>query len=165
MSNLTPNCPGGTVNCADCLRDMATSKASVSETSSDSGLKFDGSKPDMSLIPSAALLEEAGVWTFGKQKYQAFNWHKGISYNRILAAIERHTALLKAGIDLDYETRRHHAASIRCGCAMLIQFCLEERTELDDRLKLTEQTKFKIEQMAKGELMSDIIAELANASS
>ena len=121
-----------------------------------SGLKFDGSKPDMSLIPSAAQLEEAGVWTFGKAKYEAFNWHKGISYNRILAAIERHTVLLKAGIDLDYETQKHHAAAIRCGCAMLIQFTLEGRSDLDDRIKLSDATKLKIEQMAKGELVWEL---------
>jgi hypothetical protein len=127
------------------------------------GLKFDGTKPDMSLIPAAALLEEAGVWTFGKQKYAAFNWHKGITFNRILAAIDRHSALLKAGIDMDYETRRHHAASIRCGCAMLIQFTLEERTDLDDRMQLPEEVKFKIESLAKGELISDIIADLSKA--
>lgn len=128
------------------------------------GLKFDGSKPDMSLIPSAALFEEAGVWTFGKAKYEAFNWHKGITFNRILAAIDRHSALLKAGIDMDYETKRHHAASIRCGCAMLIQFTLEERTDLDDRMKLTDEAKFKIESMAKGELMTDILHDLTEAS-
>ncbi len=130
----------------------------------ETGLKFDGSKPDMSLIPAAAVLEEAGVWTFGKAKYEAYNWHKGISYSRILAAIARHQALLSAGIDMDYETKRHHAASIRCGCAMLIQFCLEQRTELDDRIKLDEATKSKIEQMAKGELMSDILKEVSNAN-
>ncbi|MEZ0208726.1 MAG: dATP/dGTP diphosphohydrolase domain-containing protein [Candidatus Paceibacterota bacterium] len=130
---------------------------------SSQGLKFDGTKPDMSLIPAAALLEEAGVWTFGKQKYAAFNWHKGITFNRILAAIDRHSALLKAGIDMDYETRRHHAASIRCGCAMLIQFTLEERTDLDDRMELSDEVKFKIESLAKGELITDIIADLTKA--
>ena len=117
----------------------------------------------MSLIPAAALLEEAGVWTFGKEKYAAFNWHKGITFNRILAAIDRHSALLKAGIDMDYETRRHHAASIRCGCAMLIQFTLEERTDLDDRMELSDEVKFKIESLAKGELITDIIADLTKA--
>lgn len=129
------------------------------------GLKYDGSKPDMSLIPSAAALEEAGVWTFGKAKYEAFNWHKGISFNRILAAIERHTTLLKAGIDMDYETKRHHAASIRCGCAMLIQFSLEARIDLDDRIKLSDDTKLKIERMAQGEMIGDILSEALNANS
>lgn len=125
------------------------------------GIKFDSHKPDMSLIPAAAALEEAAVWTAGKQKYAAFNWHNGINYNRIIAAIERHTQLLKAGIDMDYETRQHHAASIRCGCAMLIQFTLEKRVELDDRLKLNPETKVMIEKMAQGELMSDLLKDLS----
>lgn len=123
------------------------------------GKKFDGQKPDTSLVPPAAILEEAFVWTFGKKKYAAFNWHNGIMYNRILAAIERHTQLLKAGITMDYETRRHHAAAIRCGCAMIIQFDLEGRTELDDRMKLSDAVKGKIENMAKGEFIWDLMVE------
>jgi hypothetical protein len=128
-------------------------------SNSSGGFKFDGTKPDMSLIPSAALFEEAAVWTFGKAKYEAYNWHKGITYSRILAAIERHSALLKAGIDLDYETKKHHAAAIRCGCAMLIQFALEGRVELDDRIKLSDETKSKIETMAKGEFIWDLVSK------
>lgn len=124
---------------------------------SKTGLKYDGQKPDMSLIPAAAALEEAAVWTFGKTKYTAFNWHNGISYNRILGAIERHTQLLKAGLDTDYETKRHHAAAIRCGCAMLIQFSLEKRTNLDDRMVLTNEVRELVESMAKGEFVWDLL--------
>lgn len=132
------------------------SKQSIPE----GGVKHDTKKPDMSLIPSMAELEEAGVWTFGKQKYSAFNWHKGINFSRILGAIQRHAALLKAGIDFDHETNRHHAAAIRCGCAMLIQFTAEGRTELDDRIKLNESTKSLVIEMSNGESIFDILKEL-----
>lgn len=125
------------------------------------GKKADNNKPDLSLVPAAALLEEAAVWTFGKSKYSAFNWHNGISYNRIIAAIERHTQLLKAGLDTDYETKRHHAAAIRCGCAMLIQFSLEKRTSLDDRMVLDPVVQANIELMAKGEFVWDLLASEA----
>jgi hypothetical protein len=127
--------------------------------SNNAGVKHDAKKPDFSLIPVAAMLEEAHLWTDGKVKYAEFNWHKGLSYRRILSAIERHLYLLKAGIDFDYETKRHHAAAIRCGCAMLIQFTLEEREELDDRMKLQEIDKNKIEAMIQGESLFDILGE------
>lgn len=122
-----------------------------------SGKKNDSGKPDMALIPAAAALEEAHLWADGKKKYSAYNWYDGILYMRILSAMERHLTLLKAGIDFDYETKRHHGAAIRCGSAMLIQFSLEQRTELDDRMKMSEEVKKKIEDMAKGESIFDIL--------
>lgn len=124
------------------------------------GVKFDGEKPDVSLVPSGALLEEAYVWSAGKKKYTAYNWYSGIEYSRILAAIGRHYELLKAGIDLDYETKRHHAAAIRCGCAMLIEFDLDGRKQLDDRMPRTEENKQHIEAMTKGEYVWDILSSV-----
>lgn len=126
-----------------------------------SGIKHDKGKPDTSLIPSAAILEEAYLWGDGKIKYTAFNWHKGLMYMRILSAMGRHYELLKSGIDFDYETRRHHGAAIRCGAAMLITFTLEGRTELDDRIQLTEEQKKNIELMAQGESIFDILKDLS----
>ncbi len=127
------------------------------------GIKFDNGKADMALIPPAALLEEAYLWGDGKVKYTAYNWYKGLMYMRILSAMDRHMTLLKAGIDFDQETKRHHAAAIRCGAAMLITFTLEERIELDDRIKFPEETKKKIEAMTQGESMFDILNELKKA--
>lgn len=142
---------------ADGAENTKTDKTFSTQQTAAAGIKFDGVKPDMSLIPAAAALEEAAVWTFGKAKYDSFNWHKGLEYNRLLSAMERHLNLLKAGIDIDLETQRHHAAAIRCGAAMIIQFHLEQRTELDNRLKLSEETKNKIEKMSKGELVWQLL--------
>lgn len=128
---------------------------------STEGKKFDNKKPDMSLIPAAAALEEAFVWTDGKVKYSAYNWEKGIVYSRILAAMERHLYLLKSGVDYDYENSRHHAAAIRCGSAMLIHFCLAERKELDDRPQYNPEVLKKIERMAQGESIIDILTEMS----
>lgn len=129
----------------------------MSDAVKPAGVKHDQEKPDMSLIPPVAALEEAFVWTFGKKKYTAYNWANGIIYSRILAAIERHLTLLKAGLTLDNETKRHHAAAIRCGCAMLIHFDFAGKTDLDDRMPLTPELKDKIEKMAGGEYIWDIL--------
>jgi hypothetical protein len=114
------------------------------------GKKFDNKKPDMSLIPMAAAFEEANVWTFGKAKYDAWNWYKGMNYSRILAAMERHLTLLKAGIDFDYENGLHNAAAIRCCAGMLITFTLENRAELDDRIPMSAENKEFMNRMAQG---------------
>jgi Domain of unknown function (DUF5664) len=127
--------------------------------SKQQGLKNDNQKPDMSLIPPAASLEEAAVWTFGKTKYSAHNWHKGISYSRILSALERHLQLLKAGNDYDYENGFHNAAAIRCCAAMLIQFTLENRTELDDRMQTSPEIKEYLNKLAQGNSIKNLLGE------
>lgn len=136
-----------------------TEEAMVNKSQIATGLKYDTGKPDMSLIPTAAALEEAAVWSYGKAKYSQFQWHKGITYGKILAAMERHLVLLKAGADYDYENKLHNAAAIRCGAAMLIQFTLEDRFELDDRIKLSSETIKKIEKMAQGVSISSLLTE------
>lgn len=102
---------------------------------SPGGLKYDGDKPIMALVPPKALEEEGKVWTFGAKKYAYWNWAKGIQYVRILSAILRHTMALMAGQDLDPESGLHHAAHIRCCAGMLIEFHYKNRADLDDRYK------------------------------
>lgn len=99
------------------------------------GAKFDEDKPVIGLVPPRALEEEAHVWTFGAKKYSRWNWRKGIKYTRILSAILRHTIAIMKGEDIDPETGRLHAASIRCNAGMLIEFQLDNREDLDDRYK------------------------------
>lgn len=105
------------------------------QASSPGGLKYDGDKPVMALMPPKAMEEEGKVWTFGAKKYAYWNWTKGIQYVRILSAILRHTMALMSGQDLDPESGLHHAAHIRCCAGMLIEFHYRNRTDLDDRYK------------------------------
>lgn len=100
-----------------------------------SGAKYDNKKPMMALIPPTALEEEAWVWTFGAQKYDKWNWNKGLEFTRILSALMRHTNALVKGQDIDPESGRHHGAHIRCCAAMLIEYYNAGRYELDDRME------------------------------
>jgi hypothetical protein len=100
-----------------------------------SGVKHDSEKPIMALIPPNALEQEAKVWTFGAKKYDQWNWKKGLEFTRILSALMRHTNALNKGEDLDPESGLHHGAHIRCCAAMIIEFYLDERVDLDDRFK------------------------------
>jgi hypothetical protein len=105
----------------------------VKKEISMSGIKHDAEKPMIALIPSSALEEEAWVWTFGMKKYGMWNWKNGLSYMRILSAMLRHTIAIMRGEDRDSESGKLHAAHIRCCAAMLIEFQLNNRTDLDDR--------------------------------
>jgi hypothetical protein len=109
-------------------------ESKVTLSSTDQGVKHDDTKPIMALIPPSALDEEAKVWTFGMKKYAAFNWIKGFKYLRILSALMRHTTAILRGEDVDAESGCLHAAHIRCCAAMLIEFHLQKRTDLDDRI-------------------------------
>lgn len=98
----------------------------------DDGKKFDQEKPDVSLVDPEAILEEARVMTFGKQKYGANNWRAGLAWTRVIAAILRHTFAIMRGEDYDPETGLLHAAHIRCGAAFLIWY-KNHRPQFDDR--------------------------------
>lgn len=101
-----------------------------------SGIKHDSGKPMVAYIPPTALLEEAGVWTFGAQKYGAWNWSNGLVYTRIISAMLRHTIAIMSGEDVDSESGFLHAAHIRCCAGMLIHFQKTGRFDLDDRMRL-----------------------------
>ena len=85
-------------------------------------LKYDYGKPDMSLHPPTALVEIAKVWTFGQAKYQAFNWQKGFTWRRPIAAALRHIFAWLGGEDKDPESGYSHLAHAACCLMMVIHF-------------------------------------------
>lgn len=98
------------------------------------GIKHDQEKPDMSLLSSIALEQIAEVLTFGKKKYAAHNWRKGISYSRLLGALLRHTFSYLKGEDKDPESGLSHLAHAGC-CVMFLLELSVTRKDLDDRYK------------------------------
>ena len=99
----------------------------------EGGVKFDGDKPRMDLLDAGAIEQLAQVLTFGAQKYAAWNWKKGISKSRLLAAAFRHLFAYLRGEDKDRESGLSHVAHAMCCCMFLLG--LEHRADLDDRWK------------------------------
>ena len=98
------------------------------------GVKHDGGKPPLGLLPRYPLEETARVLDFGARKYSAHNWRNGIGHQRVVNAALRHIYAWNEGEDNDTETGLSHLAHALCE----IMFALEEhRThpELDDRWK------------------------------
>lgn len=94
--------------------------------------KFDTDKPPMELLDAYALEELAKVLAFGKQKYAAENWRKGLSLSRLLGAMLRHVLAFMRGEDIDPETGLSHIAHAMC-CCMFILWTAKFKPELDDR--------------------------------
>lgn len=96
------------------------------------GVKFDGEKTDMDLLSPYAMEKIAEIMTYGKTKYGANNWRKGIVYSRLLSAMYRHLNAYRKGQTLDPETGKSHLAHAGCNLMMLLEF-EETRPDLDDR--------------------------------
>lgn len=83
------------------------------------GVKADGEKPDLSLLPPAALEMTAAVLTYGARKYSPNNWKK-VERNRYIAALLRHVCReMRDPGGADDETGLPHVAHIAANAAIL----------------------------------------------
>ena len=93
------------------------------KTSTNGGIKFDGNKPDYSLVPPFALDDVVKVLTIGAKKYDRHNWKKLDDLNdRYFAAAQRHMWALLKDETHDPETGIHHAAHAICCMMFILEF-------------------------------------------
>ena len=93
------------------------------------GIKFDGDKPDYSLVPFAALDEVVKVLTYGAKKYDRDNW-KHVDSVRYQAALMRHFSAYMQGEQCDNETNINHLAHMACSVLFLLAKDLETKVPL-----------------------------------
>lgn len=93
----------------------------------------------ISQIPFDSLIEVAKVFTFGAEKYEPNNWRKGLSWNRCFAALMRHGAAWYLGKNHDDETDLNPLTACIWYCLVLLNF-RETHPELDDRIKCKVET-------------------------
>lgn len=90
------------------------------------GLKFDGGKAPLELLPGPALQEVAKVLDFGRTKYSAWNWRGGMAWGRLLGAALRHLFAWQVGLvtgeSRDPETGLSHLAHAGCCVLFLIEY-------------------------------------------
>ena len=106
----------------------------VNSTAKGSGARFNGGKPDFSLLPLCTLEDEVRVWMYGKAKYAAWNWAKGMQWSVPLACLLRHLAAWQRGEELDAESGLPHLAHAMCNLRMLTLYS-HTYPEGDDRPK------------------------------
>jgi hypothetical protein len=87
-----------------------------------SGARYNDGKADFSLIPLCTLEDEAKVWEYGKKKYAAWNWAKGMDWSIPFACAMRHMAAWQRGEELDPESGLPHLAHAMCNLRMLTLF-------------------------------------------
>lgn len=133
--SLCHNCggdPAGPV-CLVCGmqgRDAAPSPPSLPPAAE--GVKHDGGKPRLDLLPFDALEEVGKVLDYGAKKYAPHNWAKGMAWGRMLAACLRHLAAWARGVEVDPESGLHHLSHAAC-CALMLLALVLRKAGTDDR--------------------------------
>ena len=114
-----------------CLADIK-GRGDVNSDAKGSGARYNSGKADLSLIPLSTLEDEARVWMYGKEKYAAWNWAKGMAWSVPFACAMRHLAAWQAGEDIDAESGQPHLAHAMCNLRMLTLYS-KNYLEGDDR--------------------------------
>lgn len=91
----------------------------IKSTEIGSGARYNAGKPDYSLIPLCTLEDEVRVWEYGKKKYAAWNWAKGMSWSIPFSCLMRHMARWQIGEECDEESGLPHLAHAMCNLRML----------------------------------------------
>jgi len=108
---------------------------------SQGGAKNDGAKPDLGLIPIEALEECAKAFMYGEKKYHRYNFTKGISVNRLLAASLRHINQSIWESENDPESGNNHLGHALASISMAL-YMAKHRPDLDDRyIKVKDELK------------------------
>jgi hypothetical protein len=106
----------------------------VNSNEKGSGARYNGGKPDFSLLPMSTLEDEVRVWMYGAQKYASWNWAKGMPWSVPFACLMRHMAAWQRGEENDPESGLPHLAHAMCNLRMLTLYA-KTYQEGDDRPK------------------------------
>lgn len=97
------------------------------------GRKDDQEKPDLSLLPRALLEEAARAYMHGEKKYGRYNYLKGFTTSRLIAATMRHLAAYNDGEELDADGF-HHLGGALASIGMLLDLRVKGKLS-DERYK------------------------------
>ena len=101
----------------------------------EQGKKFDQGKLEHHLLSSDALNGLIEILMFGKERYGAFNWAKGLTYSRVYDALERHIKAWWNGENLDPDSHKSHLYHVLCNAMFLAHFISypDKYIDFDDR--------------------------------
>lgn len=97
------------------------------------GVKADGQKNRVDLLPYDALWDVAEVFTHGAQKYDDRNWEEGLEFHRLFGSLMRHMWAWWRGEDIDPDSGKNHLAHAGCNILMLLALVKRDNPELDTR--------------------------------
>ena len=100
------------------------------------GIKYDGEKPKMHLLPPKALIEVAKVLTFGAQKYDEENWRKLDNLqSRYSSGALRHIFAHIDDEEIDPESGLSHLAHAVCCLLFKLEIELENGKSKEKELR------------------------------
>lgn len=88
------------------------------------GLRYNDGKLKWSYVHWKSMEPLVRVLMFGAQKYEPFNWQKGLKKNEILESMMRHLTKLMDGEMKDVESGLDHIGHIMCN-AMFYQYMVD----------------------------------------
>lgn len=98
----------------------------------EKGSRYNKGKLMWHLVSWKALEPMVRVLMFGAQKYNSWNWSKGLSYVEICDSLQRHLNSFIQGEDNDEESKLEHVGHILCN-AMFLSYMFLFRKDMDDR--------------------------------
>ncbi len=99
------------------------------------GIKHNGDKIRMDLLPFEALEAVAEVLTFGARKYAENGWQQiDHAENRYTAALLRHLVAIQRGEKYDAESGLSHAAHMATNALFILWFEIQKEKENDNGL-------------------------------
>lgn len=96
--------------------------------------KHDEGKPRPELIPPEVITALSTILSYGAEKYDARNWEKGMSWNRVFGSLMRHMWAWFGKEKVDPETGKSHLWHAACNIAFLIAYESRNIGE-DDRVE------------------------------
>ena len=106
------------------------------------GIKYDGEKPMMHLLPPKAINEVAKVLTFGAQKYDEENWRKLDNLqSRYSSGALRHIFAHIDSETLDTESGLSHLAHAICWLLFKLEIELEDAKSKEEEPRESDVTE------------------------
>lgn len=96
-------------------------------TASPIGLRFNTGKPKWGLMHYEAMVPMIKVLEKGAEKYDAWNWQKGLDLREVLECLQRHLAAMMDGEINDKETGLPHIGHIMCNAMFYSYFTNTEQ--------------------------------------
>lgn len=96
------------------------------------GLRYNNGKDRYDLLEPYAIQQLVKVFSRGAEKYEPYNWEKGMKWSSVLASLKRHVAAFEQGKDLDDETLLPHMAHAAWNALALVSY-MKIAPQYDDR--------------------------------
>lgn len=97
------------------------------------GTKYDNGKPKYSTVPVHAMNQVMQAFTYGANKYEAYNYSKGMDYTRYIDAALRHINAWLLGEDIDESGNTHLSHAV--ASLMMLMDNIEIGSGTDNRNK------------------------------